>query len=681
MKMKILSPVGDLESLKMAIFNGADEIYLGVKDFNARNIEGFSLETLKIAVDFAHIYDVKVFLTVNILFKDEEMQSVVDLIVESANFGVDAFIIQDVGLASLLHEFYPNIEIHASTQMGIHNLEGVKEIEKLGFKRVCLARETPLDEIKRINENSDIEIEYFVQGALCVCFSGNCYMSSYLFDASGNRGKCKQLCRLPYDLRFNNKMIKHGYLLSAKDFNMIDRLDDLKMAGVESLKIEGRARRPYYVGVATNMYRKAIDGDVVDKHEIELAFNRRYTEGYFNGNSNIISNIQNHIGVEIGKVEKFKKGKKFNEIYISSDRELNKKSSFKFFRNGEEVAVITAFDLGHKDNLWKITSTTEVKVGDKVHLIVDYEKENEMLNKTKKVKIDLDLTFNQSEPMKAEFDICGKHFVVEGERSESAKTAPITPEDVITCFQKSEYFAPTINLKMDNIFVPRKILNEFRRKVYEIIKNEKINKNLKNYEKIQLKSVKNNKFINNFENLFIKTENYQIIEDKNQKKLKDIIIYSPEEYIEKDILEAKEFIEKENKKFILELPNFALKNDVEYLKNIVEKNKISIVINNFYALSFDTKKYIGWGMNVYNSYSANYFSLPYIQAENGQESAPYMTLRHCPMKEHLNANCSNCPYKQGYEYVLDSGKRFQLKRKKLSTCTFYLVKGTDKTCM
>ena len=258
MDMKILSPAGEMESLKMAVYNGADEVYLGVKGFNARNIEGFDLETLKQAVDFAHIYRVRVFLTVNILFNNDEIQDALDLIVDAYNLGVDAFIIQDIGLASLMQKYYPQIEIHASTQMGIHNLEGVKFVESLGFKRVVLARETPIEEIKRIRDNSNIEIEYFVHGALCVSFSGNCYLSSYLFDASGNRGKCKQLCRLPYRLKYEDEVLKYGYLLSAKDFNMLDKLEDLEKAGVNSLKIEGRARRPYYVGVATKMYADAI---------------------------------------------------------------------------------------------------------------------------------------------------------------------------------------------------------------------------------------------------------------------------------------------------------------------------------------------------------------------------------------------------------------------------------------
>ena len=335
--MKVLSPVGNFESLKAAVYNGADEVYLGINHFNARNnIDGFTLDTLKEAVDFAHLYGVKVLLAINILFTDSEMKGALDIIVKGYNVGVDAFIVQDLGLASLINKHYPSVELHASTQMGIHNLEGVLAIKKYGFKRVVLARETPLEEVKRIRDNTDIEIEYFVHGALCVSFSGNCYLSSYALNESGNRGKCKQLCRLPYTLKNGSKIIKKGYLLSAKDFCLIDRLNDLEKAGVDVLKIEGRARRPYYVGAITKAYRQALDGEKVNRETLTLAFNRGFTEGYFNGNGNMISNLNNHTGINVGKVVKFNQGKKFNQIYFTSNRALSPKSTFKFFDGLEE---------------------------------------------------------------------------------------------------------------------------------------------------------------------------------------------------------------------------------------------------------------------------------------------------------------------------------------------------------
>ena len=360
--MKILSPAGNFESLKAAVTFGADEVYLGINEFNARNnIDGFSLETLKSAVDYAHVYGVKVCLAINILFTDQELDDAINIVVKAYNLGVDAFIMQDLGLISLISKNYPQVEIHASTQMGLHNLEGVKQVLKYGIKRVVLARETPLSEVRRIKENTDVEIEYFAQGALCVSFSGNCYLSSYLNNASGNRGKCKQLCRLPYTLYKGTKKLKSGYLLSAKDFNLSRRLDDLKNAGVDVIKIEGRARRPFYVASATREYYNALHGKTADQTALELAFNRTFTEGYFNGNGKIISDIQNHIGIPIGKVEKVNKGKTFNEVFITSNKELSPKSTFKFFDGKKEITTLTAFDLNKvADKLYRITTFAQI---------------------------------------------------------------------------------------------------------------------------------------------------------------------------------------------------------------------------------------------------------------------------------------------------------------------------------
>lgn len=676
MSMKILSPAGDFESLKMAVYNGADEVYLGVKDFNARNIEGFSLSTLKEAVDFAHIFDVKVNLTVNILFADEEMQSALDLIVDAYNLGVDAFIVQDVGLASLVHVNYPQIELHASTQMGLHNLEGVKIAENLGFKRIVLSRETPLEEIKRIRENTTLEIEYFCQGALCVSFSGNCYFSSYEHNASGNRGKCKQLCRLPYSLCFDDKEIKNGYLLSAKDFNMLDRLQDLKEAGVDVLKIEGRARRPYYVGVATKIYKQALKHEKYDIEELELAFNRGYTEGYFNGNGDIISNRQNHMGIEIGKVKNFKSGKKFNEVYIFSNKEINSKSVLKFIDKDDEV-VITAYDLKKVGKEYKITTTQNVKVGAKVYLISDFEKEQELLNYKTRKKVKVEIVARVGKQIEAWIDLFNEKFLVLGEVCGEAKNQPITFEDLKLNFNKSDLFEVELETELEKVFLTKQKLNEFRRNVLEKIKEIILSNNRKELNKINSKLPKKLKeFINfieiydNFNEFF---NNFNEFFNKNKKINEKNIIYCPSEYNLKDIEEFIYVCKNHNKKPILNLPNFALQQDVDMLKQIVEKTKITIVANNLYALNFDTEKIIGGGLNVYNSYTANYFNLPFIKAEGGNYKAPYMTMRHCPMKQHLSADCTHCPFKNGYYYKMQNGKKLKLKRVKMSTCTFCLT--------
>lgn len=664
--MKLLSPAGDFESLKMAVFYGADEVYLGVKNFNARNIEGFSLNSLREAVDFAHLYHVKVHLAVNILFSNSELQSALDLVVDAYNLGVDAFIIQDLGLASLISKNYPEICIHASTQMGFHNLEGVQFAKSVGFSRVVLARETPLEEIKRIKQNCDIEIEYFAQGALCVSFSGNCYLSSYLCGASGNRGKCKQLCRLPYKFFEGNKKLAEGYLLSAKDFCMADRLQELKEAGVDAIKIEGRARRPYYVAVATREYRNTLDGKPADLSELKLAYNRDFTPGYFDGNGNIISNYKNHIGVQIGKITKVVRGKNFNEIFISSRQKIAPKSTIKTFDGFVEKNTLTLFDIKEVGkNLYRATTTQNVENGLDVNLIIDASK-NDVENFTRKIKINLKVQAVAGKNLRAEFVLNNKTYIVEGDKCEEAQNQPLNQDEIINNFSKNTYFSPRLFIETKNAFVPKQKLNEFRRNVYEKIYEIKTKNNIDKLSKIKIDTSVLTKGFDNFEITQNSSGNYQ----------SNNVIYSPEIY---DVLDVEKFVEnckKQNKIPFLDTPNFALKKDIEILKNIIEKTHINIVANNYYTLAFPTQKVAGAGLNVFNNISANVLGVPVVCAEGEgfpKMPAPFMTLRHCPIKTHLHSDCSNCRYNNDFYYVMENSKTLQLVRKKLSTCTFLLV--------
>lgn len=664
--MILLAPAGNFDALKSAIYNGADEVYLGINQFNARNnIDGFTIDGLKEAVDFAHVFNVKVLVAVNILFSNEEIQSALDLIVDAYNIGADAFIVQDIGLISLLNRYYPQITIHASTQMAVHNLEGVRELEKLGVKRVVLARETPLKEIKRIKDNSDIEIEYFVHGALCVSFSGNCYLSSYKHGASGNRGKCKQLCRLPYTLYNGTKKIKTGYLLSAKDFSLINRLDDLKNAGVSVLKIEGRARRSFYVATVVSEYKKALNNLNHNDDNLKLAFNRNFTEGYFNGNSKIISSIQNHIGIEIGRVEKVNFGKRFNEVVIYSNRAITKKSTLKILGDNFEEVTISAFDVKNiaKDR-YLITTTNKVGVNWTVRLIVDGELETKSADFIRKLDIKINIDFLSGKRAKV-FTDYGGGVCVFGDELLPAKNQPITKLDILNCFSKSEYFNPEIEIKnLDKVFITKQQLNELRRRFFNelfisltklsIKKADKINLNL-NYSHIDFSD-------------FEYTDKITLFNCKN-------VIYSPEIY---DLSDIKEFVNAckiQGKTPFLDLPNYANSEDVIYLKNLVEEIKIAVVVNNLYALSFNTEKIIGPALNVYNDFSAKYFNLGVISAESNdfvRYNYPFMTFKHCPIKEHVGGSCSNCLYTNDYKYKSDDGKEMKLTRKKITECTFYL---------
>ena len=668
-RMKILAPAGNTLSLKSAIYNGADEVYLGVNEFNARNnIDGFTVETLKSAVDFAHLFGVKINLAVNILFSDDELQSALDLVVDAFNMGVDYFIIQDLGLISLIKKHYPQIVVHASTQMGLHNLEGVEYVQKFGIRRVVLARETPLEEVKRIDDNSDVEIEYFAQGALCVSFSGNCYLSSYLFNASGNRGVCKQLCRLPYTLKKNGKKVKTGFLLSAKDFNMTERLSDLKRAGVDVVKIEGRARRPFYVGTATKHYQMAISGQRCDNKELMLAFNRDFTEGYLNGNSNVISPFNNHVGIYIGKVIKVNKGKTFNEIFFNSSQDVSPKSTLKIFDGQKEKTTLSAFDVKVVgDGVYRLTTTHDVGVGNIIRLIADAKKEALEEGVVPKRKVGISIFACEKQPIKATICVNGKQIEVQGQTLEIAKKSPLSESDFIDCFNKSEYFIPTINFEsLGNIFMAKSQLNEFRRTVYETVFSELTKLDFKPIAKIKIDK----------KLPFKKLENYQIIENGSEILCKKNIIYSPQEYVLNDISVFVKRAKEQGKNAYLDLPNFALEKDIALIKDIIEQTGVGIVANNYYALGLTDDVIIGGGLNVYNSHTANVLNAPILVAEGNLANKvdfAYMTFRHCPLKEHAGSTCDKCNYCDGYEYVTENGKSMKLKRKKLSTCTFYLT--------
>ena len=283
--MELLAPAGSMEALRAAVCNGADAVYLGADTFNARmNARNFSAADLQEAVVYCHVRGVKVHLTLNTLVLDREMPRAAELIRLAASCGVDAFIVQDLGVVSLCRQLAPDVPIHASTQMSIHSFEGVMEAAALGCSRVVLARELPAEEIAHICKKSPVEIEVFVHGALCMCYSGQCYLSSVIGRRSGNRGQCAQPCRLPYGYgRFESTR----YPLSLKDNCLAGELDELRRMGVASIKIEGRMKRPEYVAIVTRAYRTVLNGGKLmpsDLQELETAFSRQgFTDGYFRG--------------------------------------------------------------------------------------------------------------------------------------------------------------------------------------------------------------------------------------------------------------------------------------------------------------------------------------------------------------------------------------------------------------
>ncbi len=279
MKFEILAPAGSMESLVAGVRSGANAIYLGGKSFNARrNAGNFDNEEMKKAVEYCHQRGVKVYLTLNIIVSDEEMREAYNAVKDALSNGIDAFIVQDIGVAKMIREHFPTARLHGSTQMSIMSPSGAKAAEQMGFKRIVLPREMSLDEIKEIRENTSLELELFVHGALCMSVSGQCYLSSMIGSRSGNRGLCAQPCRLPFTAGGNAT-----HALSLKDLSLVGELD--KLVGITSLKIEGRMKRPEYVSAAVSAVKKAIDGKYTPSDEFMLrsVFSRSgFTDGYLN---------------------------------------------------------------------------------------------------------------------------------------------------------------------------------------------------------------------------------------------------------------------------------------------------------------------------------------------------------------------------------------------------------------
>lgn len=390
--IELLSPAGTWEALVAAVQNGADAVYLGGKNFNARQYAGnFDHENLKKAVDYCHVRGVKVYLTANTLISDAEMKAFGEDILYAYHIGVDAVIVQDIGAAKLVKEIAPGLSLHASTQMTVHNLEGVQVLQKAGFERAVLARELNEEEMASICKNTSMEIEVFVHGALCICYSGQCLMSSVIGGRSGNRGRCAQPCRLPYqlvDLETGKTITQDDgekYLLSPKDLSLVEYIGRLRAIGVKSLKIEGRMKRPEYVAAVTGIYRKYLDsGHRVtpeDQNILLQVFNRGgFTQGYFTGQkgcSMMSYSRPKHWGLYIGDVVSYNRAK--GRVTIQLNNTLHVGDGIEIWSKGKHAtAKVTRLSQGgkiversEKGQAVSFSIQGEINKGDKVYKTYD----------------------------------------------------------------------------------------------------------------------------------------------------------------------------------------------------------------------------------------------------------------------------------------------------------------------
>lgn len=700
MELEILAPAGNMSSFKTAIANGANAVYLGLDKFNARaKAENFTLLNLKDCVDYAHIFNVKVYLVVNTLIKNIELKEAVELVKAAASCGIDAFIIQDVGLLTILHSTVSNTVLHCSTQMGIHNLEGAIIAEKLGASRVILSREVLLEDIRKIKSGTDLEIECFVQGALCVSFSGNCYFSSMVSGYSGNRGKCMQLCRKKYSLYENKKFVSENYWLSSKDLSLIDKIKDLVEAGVTSFKIEGRMRRPEYVGESTRIFRKVLDNkykvDECDVDNLKIMFNRGdYTVGYlYNPTNDIVYHkLQGHMGLRVGTVKKIAE----NQAFLECERELKKGDGIKFLKDGFETGGAL-----FSSESSKTTFVGNVSMGNDVHLTSSSVLNNDVLKREKKLSIDVDIVMEVGK-----FPIVKIKYLndiiefVYPKIIDMAINSPISKDEIILNFSKLKDTVFVLN-KCDvnlngNLFMPKSIMNDIRRCSIDNLKAALIEKYLlkENEKKIikkskgvnynfQLNSIMRDKAIYN--EYF--TDKNTIIQVETSSQLSqdvidvaDIIVYSPKNYNLNDI---ENFVFICNKPVFVNLPNIARGEDLDVLKKIVESEKVqNFVINNLYGLQLcgDKRILFGHQMNFLNDEIdvCKIASLEASEVKNkdylySYGKIPLMTFSHCVSKNAELGKCSSCKNDGEYKLIDEKKCSFIVRNYKVKYCYSQLL--------
>lgn len=548
---ELLVPVGSMDALKVAINNGADAVYLGGKKFGARAFAtNFDEEEMINAIKLCHLYGVKIYVTVNTLIFEREFEEVYNYCLFLHENGVDAIIVQDIGLIKYLRETLPNLEIHASTQVHNTNIDGINFLKELGVTRVVMAREVSIDEINNLDTN--LEIEAFIHGALCVSYSGECLFSSFLMDRSGNRGKCAQLCRLPYKLMEDDKIIETegDYLLSTKELNTSNVFDEVMKSNIYSLKIEGRMKGLEYTGCVTKLYRELIDSyyetgkcnlNKETLNDITKIFNREYTNGLlFNSSNKELMNIKtsNHVGIPLGKVIDIDK----KYIYIKLTDDINQGDGIRFNRINEGMIINFMYskntkliNKGNKGEVILVDNKFKVKLGDTVNKTLDTFIQDKYINvPNKKINIDVIIKAHIASPIVLTITDGINTVTKTYGNVEEAKTSGMSNENIFKQINKlglTPFKINNIDFDVDNnIFINIKDLNEIRRMACEELIN--IRKNTK-------KEVIVNKYISKY------------TKDYNDKITISCLVRNDEQYnacvdnnVHKIIIENKKLYEK-----------------------------------------------------------------------------------------------------------------------------------------
>ena len=647
-KIEILSPAGDIETLKTGVNAGADAIYIGGSMFSARaSAQNFDDEQMIEAIDYAHARDVRVYVAVNTLIKDIEIRSCLDYISFLHKVGADAIIVQDLGLTRLIREFIPNIPLHLSTQSAVSTVDDINALESLNVQRLVLPRETNVKEISEFSKNTDLELEVFVHGALCVSYSGRCLFSSLNGGRSGNRGQCTQACRKKYDLEVDGKIIngkENMYVLSPKDLNTSNEIDKIIDSGAHSLKIEGRMKRKEYIHVCVKSY-KAVTEEYIKygkissqtlnevNNDLEKVFNRSFTRGYVLGDKgkNIINTAyQKPLGEKIAKVLNFDAKNKRLKIkltediqkgdglsigenvgrIIHQDRSISDSAkkgeiiSLDFIRAIPENTIIYRTYDSKFENLLEteqkilkklpLNATLELKIGEKPKMTLTQEK-----NEIVEIKSPVD-------DLKQSFSIeCDVDFIIE-----KSQKMPLSDENIIKQISKTDTYPfeiADIQIQRDeDIFIPVKILNELRRKALESIYEEKT----ASYKRERVDKISDDFFVKAIDGNNDENNISFFVDIQDEKHLADVMkVPNVKKIISSDVNLYRKIFEISPEKAVFKLPSIIRQQDNNYIEKLIKTlDNPKLMSSSYSFLDYDGFEIANYHLNCYNSFTHNFYN-------------------------------------------------------------------------
>ena len=694
-KVELLSPAGNKNTLYYAVHGGCDAVYVSTTSYTARKYaQNFTLEELKQAVKYCHLYGVKLYVTVNTIIYEQEVKDFIKYIKYLYESDVDALIMQDLGMIKLVNELFPDFEIHSSTQFHTHNEEQVKLLESLNVKRVVLARELSLQEINNIK--TPLEKEIFIHGALCVSYSGQCYFSSKFLQRSGNRGECAGMCRLPYELYEKNNKIKTDgqFLLSPKELCTIENLKDILDSNIASLKIEGRMKKEEYTYYVTKIYKKLIEKyynneemtlEESDLKTLQLLYNRKFTKGYLNNNKNnefINTKSPKHQGIILGKVLETTK----NKIKIKLQEELNQNDGIRFSNN---EGMIANFIYNEKDMLINHANKNQIiYLDNKINLkdkgIVLKTQDDKLIKdlkniKEKKIDINYKVIAKINKPLQVTITDGINTITKTISKVEQSKNTPTLTQDLkekLSKIGETPFQVKEIEYDIDkDIFIPLKYINEIRRYLTDELIKERTKSNRKekiHQEKLTIKEIENTNSIsflvrNEAQLKTLLTENVNIyIEDeslynKYRKENKNIYLktprvnLSPKKYCEENILASETgaiYKNKENNNIVSDIYlNAVNSKTINTLENLnVKRVGLSV------ELDENNLNHLLKGYKEKYKRNPNLEILVYGKLE-------LMIMKYCPLNALINDGkkpCNLCKSSNEYSLKDRNGKKLRL---------------------